>query len=253
MRVCSSSGKGFCSAGAWRRTDACVATSRKCATTGEGATSARISTRPVSRNRRASKIRTSVPTANPSRKVFTFISPTRLPVGRLAGGFVSVRRPRVCRSFGCDGKIECLNGLWIPEDVDGRDLVVGKGETKHTKDAASGGDDDANISVDENRACCASASGGLDAFFGPGGGAARFSWHAWNCGGFVETNGEGGIENRDERVEIGGAKSGDKFINELALMRELSPGCWRCALDAAARAAGELARGFGSAADDFGD
>ena len=36
-------------------------------------------------------------------------------------------------------------------------------------------------------------------------------------------------------------------------MRQLGAGSWGCALDAAARAAGELAGGFGSAADDFGN
>ena len=93
----------------------------------------------------------------------------------------------------------------------------------------------------------------LIACFGPRCGATRFSGTPGVSGRFVDADGDVGIENGNERVEVGGSKRGDKFVDEFALLREFGAGCRRRALDSAASAAGELPRGFGSAADDFGD
>jgi hypothetical protein len=42
-------------------------------------------------------------------------------------------------------------------------------------------------------------------------------------------------------------------VYDFALLRKFGSGRWRCALDAAASATSNLARGFWGAADDFGD
>ncbi len=155
--------------------------------------------------------------------------------------------------FGSDGEVECLDGFWITKDVDSCDLVVRKSEPQDAEDASSGGNKHADIPIDEDGTRCSSAASGLDSFFGPSCGATGFSRNAWKRRGFVEADGEIGIKDCDESIEVGGTQSGDECVDDFALLCELCAGSCGRALDSTASATRQLARGFRRTADDFSD
>jgi hypothetical protein len=109
---------------------------------------------------------------------------------------------RLFRSY---RQVQSCDSSLIADDFDGGDFIVGIGEAEDTEEAAAGCDDYSDIAVDENWASCASATGGFDAFFGPGSGAARFFRNAGSRGCIVEANCKIGIEDSDKTIEICGS------------------------------------------------
>lgn len=155
--------------------------------------------------------------------------------------------------FGSNREIDRPDDLRIADDFDGSDLTVGERKPEDAEEAASGGDDYAHISIHQNRTGEFCAAGGFDSFFGPRCGTTAFSRNARSCGRVVNANDDVRIKNRNECVEVCGAKSCNKFVDNFALLHEFRAGRWRRALNPTASAACELTRSFESATDDLSD
>src|SRR5919106_4965105 len=149
-------------------------------------------------------------------------------------------------------EVKLCEALRVDESIDGGDLPVGDREGHHREQSSAGGYDGSCGAVDKRWSYERIELGIRGCVRGYGVGTAKNERGLFAQDAAIYPEFDVGIENRDERVEVTIARSGEERIDNLSLSCQISVR-FRGSLYAPPRAAGELLGGGFGAVENSGD